>query len=133
MIRPRTWIAVGVAALAFVSLAGAQGDLNPKNRQELKREDLTGTNMEVIISVIEAQPGEILARHIHHGEEAFYVLQGATLEGPDGKQITLATGAAAINHRDVPHAGLKVVGDTPFKYLAVHVVDKGAPLYDAPK
>ena len=33
----------------------------------------------------------------------------------------------------LPHAGLKVVGDTPFKYLAVHVVDKGAPLYDAPK
>jgi len=28
---------------------------------------------------------------------------------------------------------LKVVGDTPFKYLAVHIVDKGAPLYDAPK
>jgi quercetin dioxygenase-like cupin family protein len=129
----RTWIAIGAVAIAFSGLAVAQSDLNPKNRQELKREDLTGTNMEVIISVIEAQPGEILARHIHHGEEAFYVLQGATLETPDGKQITLATGAAAINHRDVPHAGLKVLGNTPFKYLAVHVVDKGAPLYDAPK
>jgi quercetin dioxygenase-like cupin family protein len=133
MIAPRTWIAVGIAAVIFASLAGAQVDLNPKSRQELKREDMAGTNMEVIISVIEAQPGEILARHIHHGEEAFYVLQGATLETPDGKQIKLATGAAAINHRDVPHAGLKVVGDTPFKYLAVHIVDKGAPLYDAPK
>ena len=133
MIAPKTWIAVGVAALAFVSLAVAQGDLNPKNRQELKREDIAGTNMEVIISVIEAQPGEVLARHIHHGEEAFYVLQGATFETADGKKINLPTGAAAINHRDVPHAGLKVVGDTPFKYLAVHVVDKGAPLYDAPK
>ena len=83
--------------------------------------------MEVIISVIEAQPGELIARHIHHGEEAFYVLQGATFETSDGKQITLPTGAAAINHRDVPHGGLKVVGDTPFKYLAVHVVDKGSP------
>ena len=51
MITPRTWIAVGVAAFAFVSLAGAQSDLNPKNRQELKREDVAGTNMEVIISV----------------------------------------------------------------------------------
>src|ERR1700756_227334 len=119
------WIAAAVAAVTFVSLAVAQSDLNPKNRQELKREDVAGTNMEVIISVVEAQPGELLARHIHHGEEVFYVLQGATLETPDGKQIKLATGAAAINHRDVPHAGLKVVGDTPFKYLAVHVVDKG--------
>jgi quercetin dioxygenase-like cupin family protein len=88
--------------------------------------------MEVVISVVEAQPGELLARHIHHGEESFYVLQGATVETPDGKQIKLETGAAGINHRDVPHAGVKVVGATPFKYLAVHVVDKGAPLYDAP-
>jgi quercetin dioxygenase-like cupin family protein len=126
------WIAAAVAAVAFVSLAVAQTDLNPKNRQELKREDVAGTNMEVIISVVEAQPGELLARHIHHGEEAFYVLQGATFETSDGKQIKLATGAAGINHRDVPHGGLKVVGDAPFKYLAVHVVDKGAPLYDAP-
>jgi quercetin dioxygenase-like cupin family protein len=129
----RTWIALSIGAVAFVSLAIAQSDLNPKNRQELKREDVAGTNMEVIISVIEAQPGELIARHIHHGEESFYVLQGATFETSDGKQITLPTGAAGINHRDVPHAGLKVVGDTPFKYLAVHVVDKGAPLYDAPK
>jgi quercetin dioxygenase-like cupin family protein len=126
------WIAAAVAAVALVSLAVAQSDLNPKNRQELKREDVAGTNMEVIISVVETQPGEIIARHIHHGEEAFYVLQGATFETQDGKQIKLPTGAAAINHRDVPHGGLKVVGDTAFKYLAVHVVDKGAPLYDAP-
>ena len=133
MTNLKTWISAGVAAVAFVSLAIAQGALDPKNRQELKREDMAGTNMEVIISVIETQPGELLARHIHHGEEAFYVLQGATLETLDGKQIKLATGAAAINHRDVPHAGLTVIGDTALKYLAVHVVDKGAPLYDAPK
>lgn len=82
--------------------------------------------MEVIISVIENQPGETIARHIHHGEEAFYVLQGATLETADGKQITLPAGASAINPRDVAHAGLKVLGTTPFKYLAVHIVDKGA-------
>jgi quercetin dioxygenase-like cupin family protein len=129
----RTWITVGVAVVAFASLAIAQSDLNPKNRQVLKQEDMAGTNMEVIISVVETQPGETISRHIHHGEEAFYVLQGATLETSEGKQIKLAAGTAAINHRDVPHGGLKVVGDTPFKYLAVHIVDKGAPLYDAPK
>jgi quercetin dioxygenase-like cupin family protein len=133
MVTTRTWIAAAaVAVVAFVGLAAAQNDLNPKNRQELKREDMAGTNMEVIISVVEAQPGEMLARHIHHGEEAFYALQGATLETPDGKQIKLPTGSSAINHRDVPHSGARVVGDTPFKYLAVHIVDKGKPLYDAP-
>jgi|SRR5580704_17193818 quercetin dioxygenase-like cupin family protein len=130
MIIGRALIVVATA-LGFVGLAHAQ-DLSPKNRQELKRGDLSGTNMEVIISVVENQPGETIPRHIHHGEEAFYVLQGATIETPDGKQIKLDTGTGAINPRDVPHAGVKVVGDTPFKYLAVHVVDKGAPLYDAP-
>lgn len=132
MFKTRTWIAAGIATVAFVSLAVAQNGLDPKNRQELKRADVPGTNMETIISVVEVQPGEVIARHIHHGEEAFYVLQGATFETSDGKQIKLPTGAAAINHRDVPHGGLKLLGDTPFKYLAVHTVDKGAPLYDAP-
>ena len=109
MITTRTWIAAIVATATFAGLAVAQSDLNPKNRQELKRDDVAGTNMEVIISVVETQPGETVSRHIHHGEEAFYVLQGATLETPDGKKITLATGAAGVNHRDVPHGGLTSV------------------------
>ena len=87
----------GIFAIAFAGLTHAQDSLDPKSRQELKRADLTGTNMEVIISVIENQPGETIERHIHHGEEAFYVLQGATLETADGKQITLPAGASAIN------------------------------------
>jgi quercetin dioxygenase-like cupin family protein len=132
MVIARIWIVAAIALVTLVSSTHAQDSLDPKSRQELKRANLSGTNMEVIISVVENQPGETIARHIHHGEEAFYVLQGATLETSDGKQITLPAGAAAINPRDVPHAGLKVLGNTPFKYLAVHVVDKGAPLYDAP-
>lgn len=128
----KMWILGAATALALVSVASAQDSLDPKARQELKRAPLTGTNMEIVISVVENKPGDVIPRHIHHGEEAFYVLEGATLETSDGKQIKLPTGAAAVNARDVPHAGLKVVGNTPFKYLAVHIVDKGKPLYDAP-
>ena len=55
MTRLNTWFAVGIAAVAFVGgLAVAQDDLNLKNLQELRREALTGTNMEVIISVIDS-------------------------------------------------------------------------------
>jgi quercetin dioxygenase-like cupin family protein len=133
MLTTAKWIAATVAAVAFVSLAQAQS-LEPKSRQELKRADLSapGANMEVVLSVTEYQPGDFLTRHIHHGEEAFYVIQGATFETPDGKQIELKTGTGSINMRDVPHAGFKVVGNTPFKIVTVHVVDKGKPLYDAP-
>jgi quercetin dioxygenase-like cupin family protein len=118
-----------VVAFALVGLAQAQ---DPPQRKEIKRTDLTGTNMEVILSVAEYKPGDFIARHIHHGVEAFYVIQGATVQTPDGKQIELRTGTGSMNLRDVPHAGFKVVGDTSLKIVSVHVVDKGSPLYDVP-
>src|SRR6266576_6409268 len=96
------WIAVFLSSAALICAAHAQ---DYAGRKELKRSDLTGTNMEVVVSISETKPGETLARHRHHGEEAFYVLDGATAELPDGKQISLATGAAAINVRDVAHGG----------------------------
>ena len=122
-------IVAAVAAFALLGLAQAQ---DSPQRKEIKRTDLTGTNMEVILSVAEYKPGDLVTRHIHHGVEAFYVIQGATVQTPDGKEIKLATGAGSINLRDVPHAGFKVVGDTSLKLVTVHVVDKGRPLYDAP-
>jgi quercetin dioxygenase-like cupin family protein len=123
------WIVAAVAAAAFVCLAHAQ---DSPNRKEMKRVDLTGTKMEVILSTGEYKPGDTIPRHIHHGEEAFYVLEGATVETPDGKRIELATGSGSINLRDVAHGGFKVVGDKPLKIVTVHIVDKGLPLYDAP-
>ena len=71
------WLAVLVATAAFASFAQAQ---DSPNRKEMKRADLSGTKMEVILSTAEYKPGEMIPRHIHHGEEAFYVLEGATVE-----------------------------------------------------
>jgi uncharacterized cupin superfamily protein len=102
-------------------------------RKELKRADLTGTNMEVITSINEVLPGQASALHIHHGEESFYVVEGGMIELPDGKQVPFPTGTTGINRRDMPHGAFKVVGDKAVKYLSVHIVDKGAPLYDKPK
>jgi quercetin dioxygenase-like cupin family protein len=129
MVAAFKWTVAAVAAAALVCLAHAQ---DSPNRKEMKRVDLTGTKMEVILSTGEYKPGDSIPRHIHHGEEAFYVLEGATVETPDGKRIELATGSGSINLRDVPHGGFKVVGDKPLKLVTVHIVDKGQPLYDAP-
>jgi uncharacterized cupin superfamily protein len=125
----RIMLAVVLAA-APVSAAYSQ---DPAFRKELKRADLTGTSMEVIMSISEIKPGEASVLHFHHGEEAFYVIEGATIELPDGKQVPFPTGTAGINVRDMPHGAFKVVGDKPLKYVAVHIVDKGKPLYDSPK
>jgi uncharacterized cupin superfamily protein len=119
--------------LVFGLVCSAAHAQDSPYRKELKRADLTGTNMEVITSINEIKPGEASTLHIHHGEESFYVIQGGTVELPDGKQVPFATGMTGINRRDVPHGAFKVVGDKPIQYLTVHIVDKGAPIYDAPK
>lgn len=103
-------------------------------RVEQKRADLTGApGMEVIASVAEYKPGEGIGLHVHHGVEAAYVLQGAKVQSPGRDPVLLATGATAMNLRDVKHAGFVVVGETPLKLFTVHVVDKGKPLYDYTK
>jgi quercetin dioxygenase-like cupin family protein len=124
------WIAVFVSSAALICAAHAQ---DYAGRKELKRSDLTGTNMEVIVSISETKPGETLPRHFHNGEEAFYTLDDTTIELPDGKQIAVKAGNAGISVRDVAHGGVKVVGDKALRLLTVHIVDKGKPLYDSPK
>ena len=123
-------IAVVVSSVALICTANAQ---DYAGRKELKRSDLTGTNMEVIVSISETKSGETLPRHFHNGEEAFYALDDTTIELPDGKQVSVKSGNAGITVRDVAHGGVKVVGDKPLRLLTVHIVDKGKPLYDTPK
>ena len=68
--------------------------------------------MEVIASMAEYKPGEGIEVHIHHGIEAAYVLQGATVQIPGKGPMQLPTGATLMNLRDVKHAGFTIVGDT---------------------
>ena len=113
----------------LINSAHAQGI----TRDELKRADLTGKDMDVIVIVVTVPPGENLPRHIHPGEEVVYVLDGATLELPDGSQRQFSTGAVTINTRDVPHAGFQIAGDKALKMLTVHIVDKGKPVTEVEK
>lgn len=109
----------------------AQTLTDSPQRKEQKRADLTGTsNMEVIASIVEVKPGESSALHVHHGVEAFHVLQGASIQAPGQEPTMLPTGLTSLNLRDVKHGAFKVVGDTPLKLLTVHIVDKDKPLYD---
>ena len=119
------WALSIFAAVCMVSSATAQSSIT---RTELKRGDLTGKDMDVVVVVVEVPPGESLAKHIHPGEEIVYVLQGATLDLPDGSHRELPTGTAIINARDIPHAGFKIGGNKSLKMMNVFVVDKGKPM-----
>ena len=112
----------------------AQTSRDSAQRVEQKRTDLAGApGMEVIASVAEYKPGDGIDLHIHHGVEAAYVVQGASVQAPGKDPMTLPTGATVLNLRDVKHGGFKIVGATSLKLFTVHVVDKGKPLYDYSK
>ncbi|HUN92603.1 MAG TPA: cupin domain-containing protein [Burkholderiaceae bacterium] len=116
-------IATGLVAHALMT--------DSPQRVEQKRADLSGApGMEVIESTAEYKPGELVAKHLHHGIEAAFVVQGAMIQLPGKEPTMLATGTPIMNLRDVAHGGFKVVGDTSLKLFTVHVVDKGKPLYD---
>ncbi len=118
-------------SLGLVTGLVAQTTSDSPQRVEQKRTDLTGApGMEVIASIAEYKPGDRIDLHLHHGVEAAYVIQGATVQAPGKDPMMLATGAALMNLRDVKHGGFKVIGDTSLKLFTVHVVDKDAPLYD---
>ena len=109
----------------------AQTLTDSPQRKEQKRTDLSGaSNMEVIASIVEIKPGESSNLHVHHGVEAFHVLQGASIQAPGQAPSVLPTGLTSMNLRDVKHGAFTVVGETPLKLLTVHIVDKDKPLYD---
>ena len=122
----------GSLFLAGVATAvTAQKYSDSQLRQEQQRAVLSGAeHMEVIVSVAEYPPGEFMGRHIHHGLEAAYIIDGAEVEVPGKGTISLPTGKAVLNLRDVPHGGMKVTGEQTLRLFTVHIVDRDKPLYD---
>ena len=120
-----------VFSLGVATGLTAQTLTDSPQRKEQKRTDLSGApNMEVIASIVEVKPGESSNLHVHHGVEAFHVLQGAAIQAPGQEPSALPTGLTSLNLRDVKHGAFKVLGDTPLKLLTIHIVDKDKPLYD---
>jgi quercetin dioxygenase-like cupin family protein len=119
------------SSIVVATVCVAQISSDSPARKEIKRADLAGApGMEVITSITELKKGEEFARHFHHGIEMAHVLQGSMVQVPGKEPTMIETGASLMFLREVPHAGFKVVGDTPLRYYTVHVVDKGKPLYD---
>lgn len=103
-------------------------------RMELRRTDLAGApGMEVVLSITELKPGDVVSAHFHHGVETGYVLAGGMVKAAGKPAIAFKTGETLMNLRGDVHGGFTVVGDKTIKLLTFHVVDKGKPLYDSIK
>jgi hypothetical protein len=67
---------MAMSFLGILLLAGTA--YAQETRTELKRADLTGTNMEIWTAVYEITPGTEIPRHSHNGEEIVYVIAGGS-------------------------------------------------------
>ena len=128
VVRSVMFVAAIAVGAGLATVAPAQ---DSAARKELKRADVSGApGMEIISSITELKPGDEFPRHLHHGVEAGYVVQGGMIQMPGQQPTMLATGAPIFNLRDAVHAGYKVIGPGNIILYTTHVVDKGKPLYD---
>jgi quercetin dioxygenase-like cupin family protein len=117
---------VALVGLGIIFSATAQAQSS--KRTELTKGDLTGKDMDVVVGIVEVPPGASGVLHTHPGEEAYYVIDGAIGETPDGKPVKFEAGTAAINPRGFQHGAFKITGYKTLKLLTVHIVDKGQPM-----
>ncbi|WP_457105891.1 cupin domain-containing protein [Methylobacterium sp. P5_C11] len=122
-------LALAFGAAGFT--AGAAAKAQDIKRTELNRSPVSGDDTkEIVMQLVEFPPGATSLRHFHNGEEAFYVLEGGTVQVPGQVPRERASGEHGINQRGVPHAGYTVVGERTIKILSVYVIDKGKPLQE---
>ena len=97
-------------ALAFV--AGGVGNGVTAMAQEIKRTELSRAPLsgddtrEIVMQLVEFPPGSTSPRHFHNGEEAFYVIEGGTVQVPGTEPKDRLVGERGINQRGMPHAGV---------------------------
>ena len=126
-------LGVGLAGMAVGALGatyvGAQG--TPQvTRTELLRKPLSGVEgKELVVFVADLPPGAIAGRHLHPGDEAIYMLQGALVFEPEGGQpFELKAGQIAFNPAKHIHKAKNVSSSEAAKVLNCMLAEKGQPL-----
>ena len=103
-------------------------------RTVLQRVDVpSSTTHEAVMATAELQPGASAGRHLHHGVEIGYVLDGTVVFEHAGRPpVTKKAGEVFQNDVAAAHDA-RNTGKTPAKILAVYVVEKGKPLAEPAK
>ena len=85
------------------------------------------------MAAVELQPGASAGRHLHHGVEIGYVLEGTVVFDHQGRpSVTKKAGEVFQNDVAAAHDA-RNTSKTPAKILAVYVVEKGKPLAEPAK
>ena len=127
-------LVVGIA----VGMLGNQvlnAQQEPIKRTVLFKTDLAGIEgKEAVVVLAEIAPGMATGKHIHPGDELFYILEGSIILEQEGKPpVTLKAGDTAHNPAKLPHDAKNVSTTAPIKAVVVYIVEKGQPLATAVK
>ena len=120
-----TAIAIALLAVTLSVPAGAQAP--GFKRVELQKKDLSAAGREVVMARAEFEPGAVVPKHTHPGEEISYVLEGEIVTEVEGKPTTYKAGDSFFIPAGTVHSG-KNVGKGKAAVLATYIVEKGKPL-----
>ena len=118
------------AVVALAAVAGLAAAEPPAAKRTILQRVDAQPGQEVIVATVENPVGALPMRHLHHGVEIGYVIEGQielTVEG-QGSHVYKA-GDSFVVPRETPHAG-HPVGPGPARTMSTYVVDKGKPLVE---
>ena len=118
--------------LVLAFLIGSTGSRAQEGvkRTDLQTQDLSIPGRQVVQQMVELQPGTVVGKHTHPGEEVSVVLEGELRLEVTGKPpVTIKAGQAFTVPSGVVHAA--TAGPAVTKLLATYIVEKGKPLRTA--
>jgi hypothetical protein len=120
-------VAACAAGFAFDRFALAQ-QTGIKRTILLRTDDPAAASQEAVLGLAEIGPGASSGKHLHHGVEIGYVLDGSVVIEYPGKPATTYKAGEAFKNEG-PHTA-RNPGATTAKVVAVYLVEKGKPLAD---
>ena len=116
------------AALAFVLCSSIAFSQPVATSKVVAKGNVSIPEREAVLSVNDLGAGIVVGRHTHPGDEIGYVVEGEIQLLVDGQAPrNIKAGEGYIVQSGVVHSAV-VVGTTPAKLIATHVVVKGQPL-----
>jgi quercetin dioxygenase-like cupin family protein len=126
----RKWTLAFSTALALLATAAQTSSAQAPGfkRVELQKHDLSTPNHETVVARGEFQPGAMVPRHTHPGEEIGFVLEGEITVEIDGKPAqTVKAGETFFIPAGTVHTA-KNAGKAAAAVLSTYVLEKGKPL-----
>jgi len=127
MMNTKLFFAISLAVPLALGTQASRAQDGVK-RTDLQTHDLSIPGREVVQQMVELQPGTVVAKHTHPGEEVSVLLEGELILEVAGKSpVPMKAGQAFTVPRGAVH-GVKSTGNAPAKLLATYIVEKGKPL-----